>query len=515
MEYIISYDLGTGGLKSTLYNKAGEAASTDFKSYETFYPAADFREQKPEDWWMVLKSGTGDLLSKKAGINVNDIVACAISGHSLGVVPIGCDGRVLAEFVPIWSDTRAGKQAGEVFAKIDEVEWYQKTGGGFPPMLYSAFKILWYKENMPEMYEKTDRFIGTKDYLNFRLTGVLATDHSYAAGSAVYDLLKCGYDRDYIKAFNLLPEKFPEPVESHEIIGTIKPEAAEELGLPKHLIVAAGGVDISCMAAGAGCIEDGAAYTNLGTSAWVSVISHTPVINVKTKPYVFGCLSKGMYNSSESIFSAGNTHRWVRNTICPDLLEQEKAGGEDAYTVMERLAAKSKPGANGLLFVPTLAGANALDRSLNAKGAILGLELRHTRGDIVQAALEGICLGLRRALDELQKMVPLSGEMLIVGGGARSACWRQLFADIYGLDIITSAVGENAGSLGAMACAAIGAGLWKDYTPLKALNKPVNRAVCNGDAKKLYESIYRIFRLANDQQSDIGDYRVNNFSGIA
>jgi deoxyribose-phosphate aldolase len=317
------------------------------------------------------------------------------------------------------------------------------------------------------------------DYLNFRLTGVLATDHSYAAGSAAYDLLKCDYDQDYIKVFDLLPEKFPELVESHEILGTIKAEAAEELGLPKHLLVAAGGVDISCMATGAGCIEDGTAYTNLGTSAWVSVISHKPVINIKTKPYVFGCLSKGMYNSSESIFSAGNTHRWVRNTICPDLLEQEKTGGEDAYAVMEQLAIQSKPGANGLLFVPTMAGANALDKSLNAKGAILGLELRHTRGDIVQATLEGICMELRRALDELQRMVPLSSEMLIVGGGARSTFWRQLFADIYGLDIITSAVGENAGSLGAMACAAIGAGLWKDYTPLKALNKPVNRAVCN------------------------------------
>jgi xylulokinase len=135
MEYIISYDLGTGGLKSTLYNITGEAVSTDFKSYETFYPAADFREQKPEDWWAVLKSGTRDLLAKKEGIDINDIAACAISGHSLGVVPIG-DGRVLAEFVPIWSDTRAGKQAAEVFAKIDEVEWYKKTGGGFPPMLY-------------------------------------------------------------------------------------------------------------------------------------------------------------------------------------------------------------------------------------------------------------------------------------------------------------------------------------------------------------------------------------------
>jgi xylulokinase len=512
MKYFIAYDLGTGGLKSTLYDETGLAISSDFKSYDTYYPAADFREQKPEEWWTVLKSGTKDLLSKKKDVHINDIVACAISGHSLGVVPVGHDGKVLMETVPIWSDTRAGKQAKEVLSRIDEIEWYKKTGGGFPPMLYSAFKILWYKQNMPDMYKKADKFVGTKDYLNYRLTGTLATDHSYAAGSAVYDLLKCSYDQDYIKAFTLVPENFPELYESHEVIGTIKPEAAEELGLPKHLTVSAGGVDISCMAAGAGCVEDGTAYTNLGTSAWVSVISHVPVINEKTKPYVFGCLQKGMYNSSESIFSAGNTHRWIRNTLCPDLLEQEKSGGEDAYIVMDQLAKESKIGANGLVFVPTMAGANALDKSLNAKGSIHGLELRHTRGDIIQAALEGICLGLKRALNELQKIVPLSGEMLLVGGGAKSAYWRQLFADIYGLDIITSAVGENAGSLGAMACAAIGAGLWKDYSPLKALNKPLNKAVCNENARQIYESIYKVFALANDQQAELGDFRANNCS---
>jgi xylulokinase len=231
------------------------------------------------------------------------------------------------------------------------------------------------------------------------------------------------------------------------------------------------------------------------------------VLNYKTKPYVFSLLIKGMYTSAESIFSAGNTFRWVRDTLCPDLVEKERAGGEDAYKIMDRLARESAPGANGLFFVPTLAGGTALDRSVNVKGALTGLDLKHTRSDIIRAALEGVCFGLRIALDELKRNAQFSGGMLIVGGGSKSPFWRRLFAEIYGLDITESAVGENAGSLGAMACAAIGAGFWKDYTPLIQLNKPVN--IVKGDPKNkaLYEAVYQVFRKVNESQSDIAEYQ--------
>jgi xylulokinase len=504
MEYVIAYDLGTGGLKSSVFDEQGVSITSDFKQCKTFYPAPDFREQRPGDWWDMFTAGTRDLLQK---VKVKNITAAACSGHSLGVVPIGKDGRVLAEYVPIWSDARASGQAREVFTRIKEEEWYLKTGNGFPAPLYAAFKILWYKQNRPDLYEEAACFIGTKDLLNYRLTGVIGTDYSYASGSGVYDLVKCDYDGEYIKAFGLDPAKFPPLYESHEILGTIKPEIAAELGLPPGLKIAAGGVDNACMAAGAGCVEDGMAYTSLGTSSWIAVSTHRPVLNYKTKPYVFSLLIKGMYTSAESIFSAGNTFRWVRDTLCPDLAEKEKAGGEDAYKVMDRLAQESVPGANGLFFVPTLAGGTALDKSVNVRGALTGLDLKHTRSDIIRAALEGVCFGLRIALDELKKNAQFSGEMLIVGGGSKSPFWRRLFAEIYGLDITESAVGENAGSLGAMACAAIGAGFWKDYSPLIQLNKPVNTVRGDPKNKALYDAVYRVFRRVNESQSEIAEYR--------
>jgi xylulokinase len=506
MKYVIAYDMGTGGLKSSLFDENGVSAASDFRQCTTYYHARNFREQKPGEWWSTFVAGTKALLAN-IRINVNDIMAMAVSGHSLGVVPVGRDGRLLAEYVPVWNDARADKEAAMVFSRLDEKEWYLKTGNGFPPPLYAAFKILWYRENQRELYDAASVFMGTKDYLNYLLTGVIVSDYSYASGSGVYDLVKCGYDREYIKAFGLKDSDFPPLVESDKIIGTIKPEVAAELGLPPHLVVAAGGVDNACMAAGAGCVKEGMVYTSLGTSAWIAVTSSKPVLNHATKPYVFGHLVKGMYTSAESIFSAGNTYKWVRDTICPDLYEKERAGGGDAYAVMDKLAGESPAGSNGLFFIPTLAGATALDKSVNVKGAIVGLDLKHTRGDIIRAALEGICFGLRNALGELEKMAALSGEMLIVGGGSKSVFWRQLFADIYGMNITESAVGENAGSLGAMACAAIGAGFWNDFTPLVDLNRPVSVVTCSRENHERYNELYEVFLKVNDQQSETADYR--------
>jgi xylulokinase len=510
MKYVMAYDLGTGGLKTSLFDEQGFSVVSDFKQIETYYLAPEFREQKPMDWWKAVVSSTKDLLAK-TNVNVSDIVAAAVSGHSLGVVPIARDGSLASEYVPIWTDGRAPRQAKDIFREVNEEEWYMKTGNGFPAHLYSAFKIRWYKENKPELYSKVQTFIGTKDYLNYRLTGVLSTDYSYASGSGVYDLIKCDYDQDYIRRFGLRPEDFPPLRESKDIIGKIKPGAAKELGLPEHLLIAAGGVDNACMAAGAGCVEDGMAYTSLGTSAWIAVSSRKPVLNFRTKPFVFGHLIKGMYVSAEPTFSAGNTFRWVRDVICSDLLEAGEKTGEDAYKLMDELAEKSGIGAKGLIFNPTMAGACSLDKSVNAKGAIIGLDLQHTRSDIVRAALEGVCLALRMALEELNKITALSGEMLIVGGGGKSQYWRQLFADIYGMDITESAVGEIAGSLGAAACAAIGAGLWKDYSPLVVLNRAINTKKYNRENHERYNRIFKVYRKVSDQQSEIADYKEEVF----
>ncbi len=186
---IIAYDLGTGGNKASLYDSGGVCLASTFYAYDTFYPRSGMHEQRPADWWDSIVNSTRQLLNE-TGVDINEIECLAISGHSLGVVPIDKKGGLLRESVPIWSDSRAGAQAGSFFEKTDENDWYMTTGNGFPPKLYSVFKILWYQDNEPDIFNDIFKVIGTKDYINFKLTGQIKTDYSYASGCGVYDLKK-------------------------------------------------------------------------------------------------------------------------------------------------------------------------------------------------------------------------------------------------------------------------------------------------------------------------------------
>jgi xylulokinase len=496
---ILAYDLGTGGVKAAIYSEKGELAAECFVSYDTDYRQSGFHEQNPLDWWDAIVSSTKTLLNKSPDSS-KDIVCIAVCGHSLGVIPIGKNGGLLSENVPIWSDSRAGPQAEKFFQHIREDEWYMTTGNGFPPPLYSIFKLMWFKEHLPDMFANTAKFIGTKDYINYRLSGRLCTDHSYASGSGAYDLKSWKYKTEYMENAGIAEEKMPEILDSTEIIAEILPEAARTLGLSRSVKIACGGVDNACMALGAGCIADGMAYTSLGSSAWVAVSSHTPILDSENKPYVFTHCIPGMYVSSAAIFAAGSSFRWLRDTICRDLLTEK-----EAYSVMDRLASESVIGANKLIFNPSLAGGSSLDRSPNTKGGFFGLQLGHMQKDLIRAVMEGICLNLKIGLDVMDRYTALADDMLIVGGGSKSPFWRRLFADIYNKDILETNIGQDAGSLGAAALAAVGIGLWKDFRVVPDLHHVKSRTNPSKENHKKYAIILSLFKKIADIQSDIGD----------
>ena len=409
MSTILAYDLGTGGLKASLFDEEGISKASAFRPCDTYYGGTNFREQDPNDWWQMLVESTRELLS--GGHTASEIACIAISGHSLGIVPVGKDG-LLSDRVPIWSDSRADKETVKFFRSIDENNWYMTTGNGFPAPLYSIFKIMWVREHERALYDRTDKFIGTKDYLNYMLTGEMATDYSYASGSGAFDLTDRKYRRDYIQAAEIDPEKFAEPIPSFAVVGKVSREAAEVTGLPEGTPVVCGGVDNSCMALGAGCIGEGDVYTSLGTSAWIAVSSEKPIVDVRYKPFVFAHCVPDKYMSATAIFSAGSAFEWLRDTICQDFLNEQQNGGINAYDAMTALAATSSIGANGLIFNPSMAGGSSLDANPDIRGAFLGLDLKHTRADMIRSVLEGICLNLRMALDVLATQTKISEEQL-------------------------------------------------------------------------------------------------------
>ena len=467
-EYIVSYDLGTSSNKSSLFDRSGSCIFSAVSDYKTYYPAAERHEQSPEDWWQAVVGSTKELISR-SGVSADEIRAIVLSGQSLTVVPLDSKGRLLKKYVPIWSDSATAKQTEDFFSRVDEDEWYMTTGNGFARECYSIFKIMKIKEEEPDLYGKIDRIVGSKDYINYLLTGEIATDYSYASGLGAYDLKGNRYHAPYLEAAGVGQGLFPEIVSSSTEIGRLQKSAAEQLGLSEDVRVFCGGVDNSCMALGAGVYEAGSHYLSLGSSAWLAVSTPEPLTDTAVRPFIFSHVVPGMYCSATAIFSAGSTFRWLRNEICRDVWDEAEKAGRDEYSEMIKLAMESDIGAGGLLFNPSLGGIPASYHTPHVKGGFYGLSLSHGKSDLIRAVLEGICLDLAAAYDRLKRITELSDEVLIVGGGSKSEDWMQMFADVFMKKFVKTSIGQDAAGLGAAATAAVGMGWWKNFGEISGI----------------------------------------------
>jgi xylulokinase len=465
MQYVIAYDLGTGGLKTGLFTLDGVSEGFEFVPYPTSFPQPQWHEQRPLDWWQAVCLATRKLIHAK-GISPSDIQAIAVSGFSLVAAPIGHAGELLLDSVPIWSDRRAKGETMDFFSRVDYESWYQTTGNGDPPETYSVFKLMWMKKYQPEVFEKTAFVLGSKDFINYKFTGVAATDHSYASGCGVFDLHTLSYRDDFIAAAELSRQMFIEPGESHEFVGVVTGVAAGESGLNPGTQVFCGGVDNACMALGTTGMGNGRVYTSLGSSAWIAVSSRSPVLDVKKLPFVFAHVEKGVYTSGVSIFAAGSAFRWAQEVFCNDL------SGGDVYEQMSKLAAQAAIGANGVLFNPSMAGGSSQEPSLSLQGGFFGLKLSTTRSDVLRSIMEGVALSLATTcLPIIAPWIDTGDPMVLCGGGAKSALWIQIFADVFNQEVAITNVDQDAASLGAAAIALRGVGFWKDYKPLDGLSK--------------------------------------------
>jgi xylulokinase len=503
-ELILAYDLGTGGSKVAIYDYSGQCIVKDFEHYDTFYPSASYHEQRPLDWWHSIVTGTKRIL-EISKINRNSIEAIAISGHSLGAVPVDRDGKLLIESTPIWSDTRAVEQADNYFKGVDEKEWYKITGNGFSRECYTIFKILWYKDNYPDIFKKVHKIIGTKDFINYLLTGNIFTDYSYASGSGIYNLLKWQYDEDLIKAAGIPDRILPEIIASTELVGSINDYSSEKLGLKKGVKVFCGGVDNSCMALGAKNISEGRVYLNLGSSAWVAVSSNKPIIDLSTLPFVFAHIIPGMFTSSFGTFSAGSSFKWIKENLCGNIFKDPDKASRDPYEIMDSYAEQSPVGANKLIFNPSLAGGSKAQPSPNIKGAYVGLSLSHKISDVIRSAMEGITFDLKVLYNKLDSLTNLSEDVLCVGGGSNSKLWRQIISDVLDHNIIKTDIGQEAAALGAAAIAAVGAGIWKDFQIIDEIHKVENITNPVQINVKKYKELFKIYDHIRYFQAEIGD----------
>lgn len=458
MAWVIGADLGTSGCKAAVFDEEGTVVAETVRSYDTHYPEPGFHEQSPDDWWSAVVETISDLV-KKVGDSSRRIRAIALSGQSLALIPLGPDGSVLLNRVPIWSDTRAQKESELYFSGISEEQWYLQTGNGFPAPLYTLFKVMWLHAHKREIFEKTTTVIGSKDWINFRLTGHIATDPSYASGLGGFDLTAGRYSPELLGQAGVTEDLFPSIVPSSAPVGRLLSDVADHLGLADDVEVYAGGVDNSCMALGALNIEPGRVYAALGSSSWLTLCDSQPILDTSLRPFVFAHVIPGLFNSAVSTFASGTSASWATDVFLPQL-----KGDIDALV---DLALRSEPGAEGTLFVPTINGGTVFEGGPDVRGSLVGLSGGLKPEHIARSIIEAIPMALRRPLDRLRELTTVGEPMIVTGGGAQNQAWLQIYSDILRSRLVKTNVDQQAATLGAATLALVGMGVWDSFSKIE------------------------------------------------
>lgn len=487
--YILAHDLGTSGNKATLYDLNGKLHTSSFYEYETFYPKTLWVEQDPADWWKAVCISTRDLIAK-AGIAKSDILSICFSGQMMGCLPVDKDGNPLRKTI-IWADMRSTKQAAFMETALGMQDVYRITGHRISPA-YSAAKILWVKDNQPEIFQKTAKILHAKDYIIYKLTGKFVTDYSDASGMNMLDLEKKDWSDRILGAIGLTRELLPELHPSTDIAGTVTREVASEVGLLEGTPVVIGGGDGCCAATGAGVVEQGSAYNVIGSSSWIALATEKPIFDPAMRTFNWVHLDPRLFSPCGTMQSAGYSYSWLKNTLCGLEVFEAKNAKISPYEIINGLIEKSRPGANHLIFLPYLIGERSPRWNPNAKGAFVGLKITTAKEDVYRAVLEGVSYNLKVILDIFSGFVAIP-EVIVIGGGARSNVWLQMLADIWQKPVRVPQFLEEATSMGAAICGGVGIGAFPDFKVIKEFNQTVTTLQPRPENKEIYQNLYDIF----------------------
>lgn len=491
--FVLAHDLGTTGNKATLYDAEGALVASAFAGYQTRYEHAGWAEQNPEDWWRAVCDSSRTLLQRASAV-ASDIACITFSGQMMGCVPLDKGGNPLRSAI-IWADQRATKEQHALSEQIAPERVYRVTGHRLSAS-YSLCKILWLKAHQPDVYQHASAFVQAKDMIVARLTGALVTDYSDASGTNLFDLEARSWSEEIMEAAGLEPDKLPTLHPSTEVVGEVRSAVADELGIAAGTPVVIGGGDGACAATGAGVIDKGAGYNYIGSSSWIALASDAPVYDPDQRTFTWAHLVPGLYSPCGTMQAAGASYQWARDQLSSAERQAAEALELNSYELMNLSAAKSPPGARGLLFLPYLLGERSPRWNPGARGAFIGLEIRHTREDMLRAVLEGITMNLRIILDALTVQGATLGTMRLIGGGARGRFWNQLMADIYGLPVERLKVLEEATSMGAALAGGVGVGLYPGFEMIHEMNPVAEVIEPNAEAAQVYERLYPVFEAS-------------------
>jgi xylulokinase len=488
MAYLLGIDIGTSGAKVLAIDEKGKVMASASAEYPLLTPQPLWAEQHPQDWWDATCSCLRSVL---ATLPANEVAGVGLSGQMHGLVMLDTTGAVLRPAI-LWNDQRTQEQCDYITGTVGREALIAETCN---PVLtgFTAPKIIWVRDHEPQLYQRARMFLLPKDYVRFMLTGEFATEVSDASGTSLLNVPKRQWSDLVLRRLQIPRENLPRVYESYEVSGKVSPTGSAATGLREGTPVVGGGGDNAAGAVGSGIVQSGILSVTAGTSGVVFAFADHPTIDSDLRVHTFCHAVPNKWHVMGVMLSAGGSLRWYRDTLGAPEIRVARLMGVDPYELITREAETVPAGSEGLLFLPYLTGERTPHPDPYARGAFVGLTVRHTKAHMARAVLEGVAFGLRDSLEILKAMNISIGNVRVGGGGARSPLWRQIQADIYNFPLSTINIDEGP-ALGAALLAGVGAGLYSSVEEAcSAVIKVTSSTPAIAENAKIYEQYYGVY----------------------
>ena len=463
MHALLGIDLGTTGVKAALFRADdGQVIASTFFDYPLYHPQPGWAEQQPADWWKATIAAIRACLEEAAshGVRPADVRGVGLSGQMHGVVLLDEQSMVLRPCI-IWADQRSEPQCRWMTERVGAAKLIDYVSNPALPG-FSAPKALWVRDNEPAIFARAHTLLLPKDYIRYLLTGVKAMEISDAAGTCLLDVKRGEWSREVLDAIGFDPSLLPPVVPADKICGTITAQVAQLTGLIEGTPVAGGGADNACGAVGNGVVRSGLALVSIGTSGVVLAHTDTPQVDRSgpvPRVHTFNHAVPHAWYLMGVTQSAGLSLRWVRDNIGLPESVIERWAGVDAYTTLVQEAEHVPAGSDGLLFLPYLQGERTPHLDAYARGGWIGLTASHNRRHLVRSVLEGVAFSLKDCFAIIEEQGLKLEQVRTTGGGAKSPLWRQIIADVLGVELVTTNAQEGP-AFGAALLAGVASGIY-------------------------------------------------------
>ncbi len=489
--YILAHDTGTGGDKAVLTDLEGRIVRSAYRPYEVYTPRPDWAEQDPDELWDAFAATTREVLEASA-IDPRDVLGVGVSAQMFNLLPVDEQCRPVTRMLS-WLDVRSVRQADRLLTPEMQAFLYEHTAN-MPTAKDVVPKILWLKEERPDLWERTRWLLDCKEYILFKLTGEVAIDWHGASVFFLFNPHTKTWDEEVCARLEIPVEKLPPAYPSTKVTGEVTPEAAQQTGLRAGTPVVLCAGDVAVAQSGSGANREGKAHLCIGTATWVGVSSAT-LRNDPDKPFwALNHIDPDKWVIAGEMETGGGALQWYRNLLGQEEARQAKERGLSTYQVFDELAGTAPAGSGDLIFTPWLSGERAPVLDHYARGGFLGLTMGHTRAHLTRSVMEGIAFHIRWIVEAMEHVGFEIDAMQAIGGGSVSPLWTQIIADVTGKQLNVVEHPLEAGAIGAAMAVAVGLGI---YPNMDAVDELINvtRVVRPQEVNRaVYERMYLTYR---------------------